>query len=956
MLLSFFANLAFYELRCRMKSKLCFLFILIYSFSTYAQNDVKYNSLDEPIPIDPQVRVGTLPNGLKYYIKYNKKPEKRAELILAVNAGAICEDPEQNGLAHFCEHMAFNGTRNFPKQELVNFLESIGIKFGPELNAFTSWDETVYMLQIPTDSLEQFRKGLIILEDWAHFVTYDVNEIDKERGVVIEEWRLGRGADERVERQHKKIVFTNSKYATHDVIGDTNILRKASYDVIRRFYKDWYRPDLMALIAVGDFDADMVEQLIKERFSKIPEVKNPRQRQFIEIPFHKEILVSIAKDKELSFPRVVIYFKDKSEPQGTFRSYRSLIQDQLFSQMLQYRLNEYLRKENPPFKFFVMGNRSRLGRLNSVFTLFAGARGDGILSCTEALLTEAFRVYQHGFTQSELDRAKNEYLRSIEKAFAERDKTESMAFAMEYVRNFLTKEPIPGIEYELALTKKFLPELKLQDFNNLARKLIKKENAVITISAPDRAEVSVPTETEVLSLFEEISNKDLEPYNDKTPNTPLFSMKIKEGTVISETVIPELQAKEWLLSNGARVVVKPTNYKNDEILFSALSWGGLSLVPDSLYFAALFSLDVIEQSGLGNFNKSQLEKYLADKIVNVSPSITDYLENFNGSSSAKDLHTLLELIHLYFTSPKVDKEAFESVKAQLISNLIDSENQPEKIFSDSVNFYLWNQHFRRKPIDKSDVEKIKLSNVFDVFSNRFSNPSDFVFIFVGSFDPDSIKPLVLKYIASIPTSNNSEKWKDVGMRRIKGKFEKNIYKGVEPKSFVRLSISGPFDFTFRERFLFRAMMNVLQIRMRETLREDKSGVYGVGVWGRPTAVPSPTYEIGVYFGCDPNRVDELTNDALNVLRDVAERIQDQNYLQKVKEIFRRDLEVQTRKNSFWIDLLKNYYIYNDPADYVLQTKKMIDDLSLNDILEMGRKYIKFDNYARFVMYPENIIK
>lgn len=938
--------------------KIKFLLFLLYwfiSFSfVFSQVEVNFKSLDDPIPPDPKVRIGTLSNGMKYYIRYNKKPEKRAELMLAVNTGAICEDPDQNGLAHFCEHMAFNGTRNFPKQDLINFLESIGIKFGPELNAYTSWDETVYMLQIPTDTIEQFRKGFMVLEDWANYVSYEPEEIDKERGVVIEEWRLGRGADERVERIHSKLLYNNSKYSVHDVIGDTAILRNASYDVIRRFYKDWYRPDLMAIVAVGDFNVDEVESLIKEKFSKIPKAQNPRQRPLFEIPYHKDILVSIAKDKELSFPRVAIYFKDTAEVEGTYRSYLSRIKEELFSQMLRHRLNEYLRKENPPFKFFAFGYKTSLGRLNSAFLLFAGARGDGILLCTETLLTEAFRILQYGFTGSELTRAKSEYLRQMEKLNSERDKTESRNFAMELVRNFLTNEPIPGIEYELELAKKFLPEIQLEDINELSKKFIKKENAVITISCPDKPDVSVPTENEVIALFNEIYNKKLEKYEDKVPTSPLFTKKVKEGTLVSEKKIPHLEVVEWTLSNGAKVALKQTDFKNDEILFSAWSWGGLSLVPDSLYFDAYVAENVISESGIANFNQSQLEKFLADKIVRLSPYLTDYMENFEGNCSTKDFQTLLEMLHLYFTSPRVDKEAFEAVKTQLISNIVDSQNRPEKVFSDTVSYYLWNRHFRRKPLEKSDVEKVQLSNIFDVFSERFSNPADYIFLFVGNFNPDSIKPLILKYIGSIPSSNTLEKWKDVGLRRITGKFEKDVYKGVESKSFVRLAISGPFNWSFKERFLFRAMMNVVQIRMRETLREDKSGVYGVGVWGRPSLIPNPTYEIGVYFGCNPDRIEELTSDAINILKNIAEKKQEEIYLTKVKEILRRELELQIKENNYWLNLIKNYYLYNDPADVVQQTEKLISELTLDDILKIAKKYIKFDNYARFVLYPENL--
>ncbi len=931
-------------------SAICF--VLIFSGQVFSQPQIQYKSLDERMPIDPAIRVGTLPNGIRYYIKYNKKPEKRAELFLAVNAGAICEDPDQNGLAHFCEHMAFNGTKNFPKQDLVNFLESIGVKFGPDLNAYTSWDQTVYMLQIPTDIEEQFLKGFQVLEDWAHNVTYDNEEVDKERGVVIEEWRLGRGADERVERQHYKKTFYNSKYAEHDVIGDTGILRNASYEVIKRFYNDWYRPDLMAIIAVGDFDMNQVEKLIKERFGNIPKKENPRKREEFEIPPHREVFVSIAKDKELSFPRVEIYFKDKMEPLGSFYSYRESIKSDLFSTMLQYRLNEYLRKENPPFKFFSYAAKTPLGRKNSAFIMFAGARGDGINLCVETLLTEGFRVLQHGFTPTEFERAKKETLRQYEKAFQEKDKTESRRYAFEYVRNFLTNEPIPGIEYELEIVKKWLPEITLDEINQLAGKFIKKENTVIAISLPDRSDVVVPKEEEILQLFATLSNKALDKYVDKAPTSPLFTKQVKEGTIVSEKYIKELGIYEWTLSNGAKVALKPTDFKNDEILFQAFSWGGHSLVPDSDFVTSLAATSIISRSGLGSFNQDQLEKYLADKIVSVSPSISDYSEGFRGNSSVKDMQTLFEMIHLYFTSPRVDKEAFNSYKTQLLSNIIDSQNDPEDIFWDSISYIQWNRHFRRKPWTKEMVESIDMSKTYDIFTQRYSNASDFVFLFIGNFTPEDIKPFITKYIASLPSEKATERWKDVGIRYISGKQANEVRKGIEQKSYVYMSLSGPFDWSFRERFLYTAMTNLLRIRLREVLREDKSGVYGVGVWGNPWNIPTNYYSFNIYFGCDPHRVDELIQSALDIVKDVVEKKQDDKYLIKVKETFRRELEVNLKENKYWLERMYNYYYYNDPADMIEQTKKMIEELTLDDIHKMAQKYLKFNNFAKFVLYPE----
>lgn len=928
-------------------------FCLFSIFSLFSQPKIQYKSLDEKMPIDPLIRTGNLSNGMKYYIKYNKKPEKRAELMLVVNAGAICEDPEQNGLAHFCEHMAFNGTKNFPKQKLIDYLESIGVKFGPELNAYTSWDETVYMLQLPTDSVEQFMTGFQVLFDWANNLSFDAEEIDKERGVVIEEYRLGRGADERVERKHNKLLYYNSKYAIHDIIGDTSILRTAPYDVIKRFYKDWYRPDLMAVIAVGDFDVDQVEKLIKEKFSKIPKKKKPRKREYVEIPTHKEVFVSVASDKELSFPRVEISFKGGRIPEGTYRDYRNNLLSQIFSTMLNQRLKEYLRKENPPFKFFAFSSLQPLGRLNSVFVLFAGAIGNAVDRCVEALLTEAFRVYQYGFAPSELERAKKEILRKYESTFNERDKTESINYAFEYSRNFLNGEAIPGIEYEFELVKKWLPEITLDEVNALSNKFIKKENALIAISVPERPDVTIPNEDDIKRMFFELSEKIFEPYIDITPTKPLFDKKVTEGQIIQEKYLKGLDATELVLNNGAKVVLKKTDFKNDEVIFNAYSFGGASLVSNEDYYNAVYCREIISESGLGKFNKTELEKYLSDKLVRVSPAISDYYELLSGYASPKDLVTMFELIHLYFTEAKIDKEAFNSLKKQYLSNVLDSRNRPEKIFRDSVSCNLWNYHYRRQPLTEDIVESFNMSKMYDIFTERFSDPSDFIFIFVGNFDSDSIKTYVKKYIGSITSKGTKEQWKDDGLRMFKGKIEKSFTKGQEKKSYARIIMNGGFDWSFRERFLMRALNELLNIRLREVLREEKGGTYGVGIWFTTDAFPEKRYSLNITFGCNPERVQELIDDAIKVLEDVSSNVQKDIYLTKVKEILKRELEVDLKDNYFWADKFYQYYLYNDPENMIELWKDYIEKLTLEDLLQIAKKYIKFDNFAKFVLLPES---
>ncbi|MFA6572114.1 MAG: pitrilysin family protein, partial [Bacteroidota bacterium] len=430
--------------------------LFIFTSSLQAQQNINYNDPNYKILPESNIKIGTLPNGLKYYIKENKKPEKRAELYIAVDAGAVLEDDDQDGLAHFTEHMCFNGTKNFPKKGIIDFLESIGVKFGADLNAYTNWDQTVYTLsRMPTDDIEKFDKGLDILRDWASNVSFEDAEIDKERGVIVEEWRLGKGAEDRISKKHNKVLFYNSRYDLRDVIGDTAILNHFKYETIRRFYKDWYRPDLMAVIAVGDFNKDEVEKKIIERFSSLQNPATARERTRYKLPPHKETFVSIATDRELSFPNVTVYFKNPDRDASTIGSYRQDIVSRIFTSLLSLRFNELRRKPNPPFLFAAASEGEFVGDTRVLF-LFAGAKGDGINTCFENLLTEAFRANKHGFTQTELDRTKKETLRNVEQMYNERDKTESENYAQEYLRNFLKQEPIPGIATELDIYKKFI--------------------------------------------------------------------------------------------------------------------------------------------------------------------------------------------------------------------------------------------------------------------------------------------------------------------------------------------------------------------------------------------------------------------------------------------------------------------------------------------------------------------
>ena len=931
-----------------LSSFLCGLLLAVSVPRSHAQQVFKPDQVLTP---DPKILIGKLDNGLMYYIRENHKPEKRAELRLAVKAGSILEDDDQQGLAHFDEHMAFNGTKSFPKQDIVNFLEMSGVRFGADLNAYTSFDETVYMMQVPTDSPNVLKKGFQILEEWSHDVSYDDKEIDKERGVVIEEWRLRRGAEYRVSMMHIPMELYKSHYADRITIGKKEILESCPHDALRKFYRDWYRPDLMAVFAVGDFNKEEIEKLIQEHFSHLKNPEKERERIQFPVPDNKETLVSIATDRELTRASVDVMFKRDTSSQSTASDYRNEIISNLASGMLNERYQELLQKPNPPFIYAYNYDGQFIGP-KQAYNLSAGVKENSILDGLEAMVTEAYRVKQHGFTETELERQKIQMLRGMEKAYKERDKTESRPFISEYIRNFLHNEPIPGIEVELALYQQFLPGITLQDVDRQIRKQITEGNRVITVSAPQKDSVKVPTEAEVLAVMNKISAKQLDPYIDKVNTEPLVSHLPAPGKVMEEKKIVSLGVTEWKLSNGARVILKPTDFKNDEILFSAYSVGGTSLVPDKDYISATFAATLIQQSGVGNFDETALQKKLSGKIVNVGPSISQLSEGFGGNASPQDIETLFQLVYLYGTSPRKDSTAFSSLITRYKAMLQNRSVSPEAAFADTNQVTLANYHLRARPITIALIKEINFNKTVSVYKDRFADFSDFIFFFVGNFKTDSIRPFVEEYLASLPSLNRKELWKDNGIEPPKGVISKQVRKGIEPKSSINLTFTGPFEWTQQNRYDFNSMLEALNIKLREVLREDKGGTYGVGASGSPSLYPRPEYSISVRWGCDPNRVDELVNAALEQIDSAKLKPFDHGYVEKVRETQRRGYEVNLKQNGFWLNNLRSYYIHHEDPEMMLNYPKLVDNLTAAAIQNAVKKYFDMKNYVKVVLYPE----
>jgi zinc protease len=749
--------------------------------------------LDEKLAIDPTITHGQLDNGLRYFVRRNLRPENRAGLRLVVNVGSVLEDDDQLGLAHFVEHMAFNGTRNFAKQELVQFMESIGMRFGPELNAFTSFDETIYILEVPTDNPEIMKKAFQILEDWAHGLSFDPVEIDKERGVIIEEWRLRRGAYARMQDKQFPILFQGSRYARRLPIGEIKVIESFDHEALKRFYRDWYRPDLMAVIAVGDFDPPAVEKLIRERFSALAPPPNPRPRSLYEVPDHAETLFAVALDKEATGTSVTVYNKLPLRDQSTAGDYRQTLVEQLYTAMLNQRFYELTQKPDAPF-IRAFSGKGQFIRSKELFSLGAMVKDEGIVRGLEALLVESERAIRFGFTQSELDRQKLELLRFVEQVAAEKEKQESSSYHEEYTRHFLHGEPIPGIEREFKLVQQFFPGITLEDVNRIGAEWMTAKSRVVLVSAPEKEGLTLPTERELLEVINKTSSQEIAPYKDTAAEKPLLPAVPQTGTIIKSSTLEEMNITEWVLSNGIKVILKPTDFKADEILLRAFSPGGTSLAKDEDYIASATAGMIVPAGGLGDFNAVDLKKALAGKVASVRPFIGEIEEGLTGSASPKDLETLFQLIHLSFTAPRCDPTIFNVLTTQMKAMLANRAASPEVAFQDTLQTTLGQNHYRTRPMTAENVAEMSLDKSCAFYKDRFADAGDFTFLFLGNLDRAVMRPLVERYIGSLPALERKETWRNLGVNPPPGVVQKEVRKEWS-RSQTAIVFTGPSSST-----------------------------------------------------------------------------------------------------------------------------------------------------------------
>ncbi|HXR85155.1 MAG TPA: insulinase family protein [Hanamia sp.] len=934
--------------------KLLPLFLLLFSSSLFAQQNLK-----DTLPVDPHVKIGKLSNGLTYYIRENKKPEQKVELRLVVNAGSILENDNQQGLAHLSEHMAFNGTTHFKKNDIVSFLQSIGVGFGSDLNAYTSFNETVYILPIPTDKAGNIEKGFQILEDWAHNVTDKAEDIDAERPVVLEESRLGKGAQDRINKKVYPLLFAGSLYANRLPIGLDSIVKNAPYEALRSFYRDWYRPDLMAVIVVGDIDPVKAENLIKKYFGENKNPQNERPRTIAEVPPYEKSVAEVVTDKEAtSYVFQVHYSPYKINPDVTLEDYKDDLVKNIFSDLLNQRLRELTQKENPPFVYAACGFGSEARGYES-FQAYIGTGNSDSLRGLKAFEEELERVKKYGFTKAELERSKADMLNYIEQAFNEKNKTESSDYAEEYIRNFLTKEPIPGIANEEKYYKELLPQITVDDVNAITNKLSRNSNVFIALTGPEPAPgKSLPTDAEILGVRDEVAKMDIRPYEEKAVSTSLLTEMPKAGRITGSKNNALLGTTDFTLSNGITVTLKHTDFKNDQVLMTAVRQGGKNNYGLADKYNAEYMIPVVTSMGVGNFSPVDLKKALSGKTVSVHPTFGQLSDGFSGSSSVKDIESMMQLVYLYSTSPRVDTALFRSFVQKNKAQLAFLSANPQVVFVDT----LFKAMYHNSPLAPIAVPKAEYfdalnpDRIMQMYKENFGDENEMHFIFTGSITENELKPLLEKYIASLPATSKKFHYTDNKLRMAKGKVDVNVYKGKEPKALILAVYSGEVPYSDALDLKAQAISEILNIRIIEELREKIQGIYGGGIEAQFEKIPYSHYTFFLTLPCGPEKVDTLLKAANAEIQSLIKNGPSRENLEKVKKQWKEKHKVDIKENGTWLSELQSFYFPGDNPDYFINYDKYVDALTQKEIQDAAKLLLTTKNVITGILRPEKAEK
>jgi zinc protease len=911
--------------------------------------------LSQSMPVDPEVRTGTLPNGLRYYVRPNGRPANRAELRLVVKAGSVLEDDDQLGLAHFVEHMLFEGTEHFPGHSLVDFLSSLGLTIGADANASTGYDETEYILRVPTDVPGVLDRAMLVLQDWANGATFDQAGIDRERGIVLSEWRMNLGAGERIQNKIRSIQLQGSRYAIRPPIGDPDVIAHAQRAELLRFYHDWYRPDLMAVIVVGDVDRDAVEGMIKSHFSALASPSPERPRPSYDVPEHNAMRYAVVTDKETTSTVVELSNLRPARNQGTVGGYRAIMLDQLFASMLGDRLAALSLSAKPPFLQAAAGRSLfQTPRTRDEAVLQALVSNEGVANGLDALVTELQRVRRYGFTAPELERAKQAMMSSYERIVTESPDRESESRADEYTRNFLEDEALPTIWQELAFHRRFMPEVTLADLNALAADWFPGHNGLVVVSGPDAAGVTLPSEAALATVVKTAEARKLDPYVDGATGHALMETPPKPGSIVATTEHAAAGITEWRLSNGATVVLKPTTLKADQILFRASAPGGTSLASDADLMPARVASAVVEAGGVGAFNAVALDRLLAGKAVSVSSFISEIDEGMEGGSTPPDLETMFQLLYLRFTAPRADPTAFAALASQARALLANQMASPDIVFNQAVDAVLDGGNPRRAPTTPASVDQWNLDKSMAFYRARFADAGHFTFVFVGSFTIDAIRPLVETYIASLPSTGAHETWRDLGIRPPTGVITKTVQKGIAPKSEVALVFSGPFQYDDPHRLALRTAGMVLQSRLFDTIRQELGGTYSITVSPQMDKFPRPEYEVRIDWTCDPAKAATLTQRVLEEIAFVKNTPLSEGQVAAIRQGLLRNFQQNSQDNGYLLNQIARRYEDGDGASVasVVNLPARIAALTGEEIRAAAQTYLDTTRYVQVTLMPE----
>lgn len=912
-----------------------------------------------PIPVDKDVRIGHLDNGLTYYIRHNALPEHRVEFHIAQKVGSILEEPQQRGLAHFLEHMAFNGTKNFPGDEkglgIVQWCETKGIKFGVNLNAYTSVDQTVYRISnVPTDDQSVVDSCLLILHDWSNAVLLSDKEIDKERGVIHEEWRSRNSGIMRLYTEAQAVMYPGDKYADCMPIGSIDVIDNFPYQAIRDYYAKWYRPDLQGIIIVGDIDVDQMEAKIKSVFADVKKPVNPAKRVYYPVADNQEPLVYIGKDKEIDDPTIEIYFKQDPTPDSIKGNMAYLLQQYMLSMttsMLNSRLNELRQSANPPFIYAgcYYGNYF-LAQTKDAFTLSISSKAEGINEALKAGLTELERVRRYGFTESEYERARANYLQRLESAYNEREKTKNDSYVNEYINHFLMAEPIPGIEFEYTTMNQIAPNIPVMAINQAIQQggLLPDNNQVVFIAAPEKEGIVCPTKEEVVAQLKGMKDLKVEAYVDKVSNEPLMKEAPKGGKIVSENTNAIYGTTELTLSNGVKVYIKKTDFKADEIQMKGVSLGGTSLFPDNDKLEMSYLNSVIQAGGLGNFSKVDLTKMLAGKKVSVNAAVGANTEGITGSCSPKDFETMMQLTYLSFTAPRKDMDAFASLKSRIKVQLESAESNPLSSINDTIQKMMYGYHPRYFSMKPEMVDQINYDRIIEMYKDRFADASDFRFFLVGNVDIEKVKPLIEQYLGALPSTGRKETFRDNHMDIAKGMLENTYAKEQQtPMATVFMLYSGKCKYDLKDNLLMSFLTQALDMVYTEEVREKEGGTYGVSSYGQLSKHPNEKFMLQIVYQTDPAKKDHLNGIIDAQMKKMASEGPTEEHLQKIKEYMLKKYKDNQKENGYWLNNLDEYFYTG--VDYTQSYEEAVNSITVKDVQKFAADLVNQGNKITVVM-------